>query len=95
MVPTESRPEGTSFIPMQPAKYVLIILGRLVRVILVAVVCDKPAAHKIGGFASHSHNNFCTLCWISARDKAKVASFQDGGKSLGPYVLRRLSSILL
>ncbi|KAG1907550.1 uncharacterized protein F5891DRAFT_974250 [Suillus fuscotomentosus] len=32
--------------------------GRLVRVILVAVVCDKPATHKIGGFASHSHTNF-------------------------------------
>src|SRR6267154_4597507 len=38
--------------------------GRLVRLILVAVVCDKPAAHKIGGFASHSHTKFCTACWI-------------------------------
>jgi len=37
-------------------------VGRLVRVILTAVVCDKPAAHKMGGFASHSHNHFCTLC---------------------------------
>ncbi|KAG2747856.1 hypothetical protein P692DRAFT_201652591, partial [Suillus brevipes Sb2] len=33
--------------------------GRLVCVILVAVVCDKPAAHKVGGFASHSHTHFC------------------------------------
>lgn len=29
--------------------------GRLVRVALVGVCCDKPAAHKIGGFGSHSH----------------------------------------
>lgn len=78
------------------ARWVLItILGRLVRVILVAVVCDKPAAHKMGGFASHSHNHFCTLCWVSAHDKAKVAAFQDGGESHGPYVLRRLSACLL
>jgi hypothetical protein len=55
-------------------------LGRLVRVILVAVVCDKPAAHKMGGFASHSHNHFCTLCWISAQDKARATAFQDGGE---------------
>jgi hypothetical protein len=53
--------------------------GRLVRVILVAVVCDKPAAHKTGGFASHSHNNFCSLCWISAHDKGTALSFQAGG----------------
>lgn len=35
-------------------------LGRRVRVILVAVVCDKPAAHKLGGFGSHAHRFFCT-----------------------------------
>ncbi|KIK79758.1 hypothetical protein PAXRUDRAFT_28329 [Paxillus rubicundulus Ve08.2h10] len=34
--------------------------GWLVRVALVAVLCNKPAAHKMGGFASHSHTNFCT-----------------------------------
>ncbi|KAG1846632.1 hypothetical protein F4604DRAFT_1688312 [Suillus subluteus] len=37
---------------------------RLVRVILVAVVCDKPAAHKIGG----------------NEDKDKPQSFQKGGE---------------
>jgi hypothetical protein len=60
---------------------VLIDAGRLVRVILVAVVCDKPAAHKIGGFASHSHTNFCTLCWISVLDKGKPTAFQNEGVS--------------
>ncbi|KAG2094257.1 uncharacterized protein F5147DRAFT_537124, partial [Suillus discolor] len=52
--------------------------GRLVRVILVAVVCDKPAAHKVGGFASHSHTNFCTLCWITLSDKTTLAACQEG-----------------
>ncbi|KAE9386142.1 hypothetical protein BT96DRAFT_960642 [Gymnopus androsaceus JB14] len=53
--------------------------GHLVRVALVAVVCDKPAAHKLGGFASHSHTNFCTLCWISQADKATPKSFERDG----------------
>ncbi|KAF8839063.1 hypothetical protein BDN67DRAFT_906266, partial [Paxillus ammoniavirescens] len=53
--------------------------GCLVRIILVAVVCDKPAAHKIGGFASHSHTNFCTVCWISIKDKDKPKAFEKGG----------------
>ncbi|KIJ57701.1 hypothetical protein HYDPIDRAFT_71487, partial [Hydnomerulius pinastri MD-312] len=52
--------------------------GRVVRVILVAVVCDKPAAHKIGGFASHSHTYFCTCCWISIDDKSNVRAFENG-----------------
>lgn len=52
--------------------------GRLVRVILVAVVCDKPAAHKIGGFASHSHTYYCTECWISVTDKGTPSAFQKG-----------------
>lgn len=56
--------------------------GRLVRVILVAVVCDKPAAHKIGGFASHSHTNFCSLCWISLHEKTKASAFQHEGMSI-------------
>jgi hypothetical protein len=55
--------------------------GRLVRVALVAVVCDKPAVHKMGGFASHSHTNFCTGCWISTEDKGKPSAFQRNGKS--------------
>lgn len=60
----------------------LSLSGRLVRVALIAAVCDKPAAHKIGGFASHSHNNFCTLCWITAQDKAKSTAFHEGGTSI-------------
>jgi hypothetical protein len=37
--------------------------GRLVRCALVCVVCDLPAARKVGGFASYAHNFFCSVCW--------------------------------
>lgn len=53
--------------------------GRRVRVALVAVICDKPAAHKLGGFASHSHTHFCTLCWITQADKSSPKSFERDG----------------
>ncbi|KAJ7799473.1 hypothetical protein B0H14DRAFT_3787754 [Mycena olivaceomarginata] len=46
---------------------------------LVAVVCDKPAAHKIGGFGSHSHTNFCTLCWIIQDVKSTPEAFKENG----------------
>ncbi|RDX43089.1 hypothetical protein OH76DRAFT_1361580 [Lentinus brumalis] len=49
--------------------------GRLVRVILVGVFCDKPAAHKIGGFGSHSHTFFCTRDWITQGLKATLEAF--------------------
>lgn len=56
--------------------------GRLVRVALVAIVCDKPAAHKLAGYASHSHRHFCTLCWAEQKKKdpldAKI--FEKNGK---------------
>ena len=55
-------------------------LGRLVRIALVAVVCDKPAAHKLGGFGSHSHQFFCTKCWITQDQKASPAAFASNGK---------------
>ncbi|KAF7372218.1 hypothetical protein MVEN_00081200 [Mycena venus] len=50
--------------------------GRRVRVVLLAVVCDKPAAHKIGGFASHSHTCYCTMCWTTIKDKKTAESFK-------------------
>jgi hypothetical protein len=77
-VPMESCPQGTLY-PHDTYLDSMLLLGRVVRVILVVVVCDKPAAHKIGGFASHSHTNFCTACWISIRDKDKPDAFVDGG----------------
>ena len=61
---------------------VLTLIGWLVCIILITVVCDKPTVHKMGGFVSHSHTNFCSLCWISVQDKAKPSAFQDGGALL-------------
>lgn len=54
--------------------------GRLVRVALVALVCDKPAAHKLGGFGSHSHTFFCTRCWIKQENKGSKESFTKNGR---------------
>ncbi|KAJ7864719.1 hypothetical protein B0H13DRAFT_2237002 [Mycena leptocephala] len=53
--------------------------GRLVR---VALVCDKPAAHKPGGFGSHSQTNFCTMCWITQSMKASPEAFKENGESI-------------
>lgn len=57
-------------------------LGLLVRVILICVICDKPAAHKLGGFGSHSHTFFCTRCWIKQSEKGTAAAFQQNGMSI-------------
>jgi hypothetical protein len=54
--------------------------GRRVRVILICVCCDKPAAHKLGGFGSHSHTFFCTRCWIRQNEKATPQAFEKNGK---------------
>lgn len=56
--------------------------GRLVRIALVAVVCDKPAAHKLGGFGSHAHQFFCMKCWITQEKKATPAAFVWNGTEL-------------
>jgi hypothetical protein len=54
--------------------------GCRVWVALVAVVCDKPAAHKMGGFGAHLHTYYCTLCWTTLSDRATPAAFAEGGK---------------
>lgn len=56
--------------------------GRLVRVALVGICCDKPAAHKLGGFGSHSHTKFCTRCKITQKDKANPKAFEKNGMLL-------------
>ena len=78
----------------KPLAYdVLTKSGRLVHVILVAVVCDKPAAHKIGGFVSHSHTNFCNICWITQHDKSNPAAFWDGGVLFIPTISFTISHL--
>ncbi|KIK99644.1 hypothetical protein PAXRUDRAFT_131642 [Paxillus rubicundulus Ve08.2h10] len=34
--------------------------------------------HKMGGFTSHSHMNFCMLCQITPQDKKTERAFQNG-----------------
>ena len=87
-VPTPSCPNSKS---LSHTTWVLLmslshfIIGCLVRVILVAVVCDKPAAHKIGGFGSHSHTNLCHACWITQADKDKAKAFLQNGMPSCPH----------
>lgn len=56
--------------------------GRLLRVLLVGLICDKPAAHKLAGYGSHSHTFFCHLCWIEKQKIAQPEAFTRGGLSL-------------
>jgi hypothetical protein len=85
MIVLESRPSPDQKVRCRPSSYaadnILTQTGCFVHVILLAMVCDKPAAYKIRGFASYSHTNFCSLCWILVHDKGKPTSFQYGGGS--------------
>ncbi|OCH84788.1 hypothetical protein OBBRIDRAFT_798774 [Obba rivulosa] len=49
--------------------------GRCVRVVLVGLICDKPAAHKLARYGSHSHTHFCTRDWITKALKASLDAF--------------------
>jgi hypothetical protein len=53
--------------------------GRCVRAVLLCVVCDAPAAHKLGGFGSHSHTMFCTRCWVTLSQKTELEALRVGG----------------
>jgi len=64
--------------------------GRLIRLLLLAICCDKPAAHKLGGFGAHSHTFFCTRCWIKQNDKASPQAYEKGCKLV--FLLFKLRS---
>ena len=40
-------------------------LGQMMFCAIALVICDSPAAQKIGGFACHNHEYFCWQCWIN------------------------------
>ncbi|KAI7955124.1 hypothetical protein MJO28_005524 [Puccinia striiformis f. sp. tritici] len=48
--------------------------GLLVRVALIAAVCDLPAIRKLIGYASHSANKFCLFCYLS-RDNNQCLNY--------------------
>jgi hypothetical protein len=41
--------------------------GQTIICALVAIVCDLPASRKVAGFASHSHEFFCSLCYCTRK----------------------------
>ncbi|KAJ7175585.1 hypothetical protein C8R46DRAFT_1160842 [Mycena filopes] len=45
--------------------------GRIVRCAIVAVICDLPAARKIGGFSTYTHRRFCTHSDTNAAELEK------------------------
>src|SRR5882762_7040286 len=70
---------------------VLTILGRRVRVILLAVCCDHPALCKVCGFADHkSKQQFCHRCKITQADLAT-----EPGMSINGWYMSCLISVLL
>ncbi|PIL35294.1 hypothetical protein GSI_02019 [Ganoderma sinense ZZ0214-1] len=38
--------------------------GRLVRAVIIPLICDLPALRKAAGFAGHSSNHFCSFCLL-------------------------------
>ena len=54
-------------------------LACLVWVVLVAVVCDCPAASKVGGFPSHSHQLFCPQDKAQRKDLPTLKCFKKDG----------------
>ena len=71
--------------------------GRLVRVALVGIVCDKPAAHKLGGYGAHSHRHFCTLCWAEQKKKEPLNAkiFQKDGEMASDRYTISTDSVLV
>jgi hypothetical protein len=54
--------------------------GRLVRCALIAVICDLPAARKVGGFAAFSHMHFCSVCHCHRKKEGYGNTNYDGWK---------------
>ncbi|KAJ7711815.1 hypothetical protein B0H16DRAFT_1231072, partial [Mycena metata] len=50
--------------------------GRVVRCAIVVVICDLPAARKIGGFSTYSHRRFCTHCVCVGYDDFNTSRWQ-------------------
>ena len=62
--------------------------GRLVRLAIVPVICDLPAARQMMAFASHSSSHFCCYCGLLAADmdNLNIASWPKGVSTREEYV---------
>lgn len=43
--------------------------GRFILCAIVVVVCDCLAARKVAGYAAHSHNHFCHICYCTRKEQ--------------------------
>ena len=50
--------------------------GRLIFCAIVAVICDLPAARKIGGASASSHEHYCTVCCCSLSTHQRFNDFK-------------------
>ncbi len=64
--------------------------ARLVQVALIAVICDRPAASKVGGFASYSHCLFCPCDMAQKKDLPTAKCFQKGSL----YILLSITGLI-
>ncbi|KZS86463.1 hypothetical protein SISNIDRAFT_383265, partial [Sistotremastrum niveocremeum HHB9708] len=46
--------------------------GRLIRCVLIPLICDKVGAHEVGGFRSHSASLCCPYCYITQAELDKL-----------------------
>jgi hypothetical protein len=65
-------------------------LGRLVLCAIIVVICDSPAARKVGGFASFKQEYFCTCCWCNKT----VHGYKTLQWTHGKHELMKIAGIL-
>ncbi len=64
------------------------IEGRLVRVLLLAIISDHPAMCKICGFADHGHNVApCTKCKVTQAKLKSIQSLSNGTLSCQKFFM--------
>src|SRR5260370_35394320 len=65
--------------------------GRQIHAVLLCIVCDVTAAHKLGGFGSHSHMLFCPCCWIAISNKQELTVLTPNGTFLSLLLFMSLT----
>jgi hypothetical protein len=91
-IPTASCPGGTELTTC--FFYLHSFVGRLIRVALVAVICDHPAMCKIAGFTDKNHLSAPdTKCTVSQSDLFSDAALRNGKyEKLTGYFTNKLQS---
>jgi hypothetical protein len=81
------------YIPSSLCPYFLLTScqGHLIQVILITIICDKPAVHKLAGFGAPPHTYFCAECWICQKDELSL-SHRPCDLELSCYILQLQNS---